>query len=136
MGESRGHFTRRVRLGTLIAGLGPALALTAVPAAAAPALYRAGFGQRSINPDNGDGTWGPNHETVYLGGFGLGSPNGATIATGDRHATGILGRGADVRAFAVSDGKGHTFALADIQTQGWFVATNNGPYGLVDMRKK
>ena len=27
-------------------------------------------------------------------------------------------------------------AVADIETQGWFAATKDGPYGLVDMRKR
>ena len=54
---------------------------------------------------------------------------------GGRPATGILGDGASVRAFSVSDGK-HNFAIADIETQGWFVAVKQGPYGLLDMRKR
>jgi hypothetical protein len=68
---------------------------------------------------------------VYLGGYGI----GAGPVLGGRPATGILGDGASVRAFAVSDGK-NNFAIADIETQGWFVAVKQGPYGLLDMRKK
>ena len=52
-----------------------------------------------------------------------------------RPATGVLGNGLSVRAFAVSDG-GSSFAIADIESQGWFAAIKNGPYGLVDMRKE
>ena len=39
-----------------------------------------------------------------------------------------------VRALAVSAGR-RGFALADIEAQGWFAATKDGPYGLTDMRK-
>ena len=67
---------------------------------------------------------------MYLGGYGF----GANDVTGSRPADGILGDGIHVRAFAVSDG-GRAFAIADIETQGWFTATKDGPYGIVDMRK-
>ena len=43
-----------------------------------------------------------------------------------RPATGVLGKGLRVRAFAVSDGT-RSFAIADIESQGWFVAIKNGP---------
>lgn len=62
---------------------------------------------------------------MNLGGYGLGAGRGAS---------GILGDGIHVRAFAVSDGR-NAFAISDIETQGWFTATKDGPYGLVDMRK-
>ena len=39
-----------------------------------------------------------------------------------------------MRAFAVSDGK-RAAAIADIESQGWFVAQQDAPYGLLDMRK-
>jgi hypothetical protein len=66
------------------------------------------------------------------GGYGIGG--GSPVFAG-RAATGTLGRGPSVRAFAVADGRGGRFAIADIETQGWFVATKDGPYGLLDMRK-
>src|SRR4051794_14381519 len=110
-------------------------ALIASPAAAAkkgnasenaPGKYEVGIGSRSIAVDP-DGTFkgGP----VYLGGFGLGGP-----PLGDRAATGNLGVGPSVRAIAIGDGKS-TFAIADIEAQGWFAATKDGPLGLTDMRK-
>ena len=68
---------------------------------------------------------------MHLGGYGFGS---GPILTG-RTADGILGPGIHVRAIAISDGK-RSMAVADIETQGWFTATKDGPYGLVDMRKR
>ena len=111
-----------------------ALALLAAPAHAAPkpkakpAKYEVGIATRSISPD-ADGTFAG--KPVYLGGYGIGG--GSPVLAG-RAATGVLGEGPSVRAFVVSDGTS-TFAIADIETQGWFAATKNGPYGLIDMRK-
>jgi hypothetical protein len=61
---------------------------------------------------------------VHLGNYGIGG--GSPVFAG-RDATGILGRGPSVRVFAVADGRGGRFAIADIETQGWFVATKDGP---------
>ena len=109
-------------------------ALLAAPAHAAPKpkakapKYEVGIATRSISPD-ADGTFAG--KPVYLGGYGIGG--GSPVLAG-RAATGVLGEGPSVRAFVVSDGK-NAFAIADIETQGWFAATKNGPYGLIDMRK-
>jgi hypothetical protein len=89
--------------------------------------YRIGIASRSINPDP-DGTFGG--EPIYLGGYGFGGP-----PIGDRAATGILGDGVSVRAVAISDGKSH-IAFADMEEQGWFAATKDGPYGIVDIRRE
>jgi hypothetical protein len=91
--------------------------------------YSVGIAQRSISPD-ADGTYAG--QPVYLGGYGIG---GSTPISEGRSATGILGDGPSVRAFAVSDRKGHTFAIADIEVQGWFAAQKDQPYGLLDMRE-
>lgn len=90
--------------------------------------YSVGTAVRSINP-NANGTYAG--KPVYLGGYGIGS---GPVLQG-RKATGFLGDGIKVRALAVGDGK-NAFASADIEAQGWFVATKDGPYGLVDMRKQ
>jgi hypothetical protein len=90
--------------------------------------YRVGVAAREINPAaNGrfDG------KAVNLGGYGIGGP---PFFSG-RAATGILADGIHVRAFAVTADTGGAFAIADIETQGWFAANKDGPYGLVDMRK-
>jgi hypothetical protein len=91
--------------------------------------YEIGIASRSISPD-ADGTFAG--KPVFLGGYGIG---GGTPFLAGRAATGILGEGPSVRAFAVSDEEGNAFAIADLETQGWFAATKNGPYGLIDMRK-
>jgi hypothetical protein len=90
--------------------------------------YTVGVASRSINPDR-NGTYAG--QPVYLGGYGIGS---GPILQG-RPATGFLDDGIKVRALVVGDGKRH-FASADIEAQGWFVATKDGPYGLIDMRKR
>ncbi len=89
--------------------------------------YRVGVASRSINP-GADGRFAG--QPVYLGGYGAGN---SPLIPG-RAATGILGEGIHVRAIAVSGGEGAT-AIADIETQGWFTATKDGPLGIVDMRK-
>lgn len=90
--------------------------------------YRVGIAAREINPSP-DGRF--TGQPVHLGGYGFGS---GPILTG-RTADGILGDGIHVRAIAVSDGQSTT-AVADIETQGIFAATKDGPYGLVDMRRR
>jgi hypothetical protein len=107
-----------------------ALAMPAVSTAKPkpkPARYLVGAAARTINPDP-DGTFAG--KPVYLGGYGIASP---PLDPG-RPATGFLGDGLHVRAFAVSDGK-RSAAIADIESQGWFVAQRDAPYGLLDMRK-
>src|SRR6476469_9601600 len=103
--------------------------VAAAEAAIPKPTYLVGAASRSINPDP-DGTFAG--KPVYLGGYGIGG--GSPVFQG-RPATGILGDGVSVRAFAVSDGR-TPFVIADIEAQGWFVALKNGPYGLLDMRKE
>src|SRR4051794_37561472 len=117
----------------LLGALALVLAAAAAPAQAKPtcvhhtSCYEVGVASRSINPGP-DGKFGG--QPVFLGGYGFGGP---PVQSG-RAATGILGDGIHVRAFAVSDGR-HPFAIADIETQGQFVAEKDGPYGLLDIRK-
>jgi hypothetical protein len=99
------------------------------PPAGPPLTYSIGLGARSINPEP-DGKW--KGESVFLGGYGIGG--GSPFIAG-RAASGILGDGPKVRAFAISDGK-QTIAIGDIEVQGWFVANKDAPYGLIDMRKE
>jgi hypothetical protein len=109
------------------------LALAVLPAIASaakkPVGYDVGIASRSINPDR-DGKW--KGAPVFLGGYGIG---GGTPWVAGRAATGYLGDGISVRAIAISDGKRH-FAIADIETQGWFVETKDGTPGLLDMRRE
>jgi hypothetical protein len=94
----------------------------------AKGAYEVGLASRSINP-GADGTFAG--KPVYLGGYGIASP---PLATG-RPATGILGDGVSVRAMVVGDGR-HLLAIADAELQGWFAATKDGPYGIVDVRRE
>src|SRR4051794_4660594 len=93
--------------------------------AATPAVYDVGIAHRSINPTAAQIAT----NKVYLGGFGFGSPP----ATPGRPATGVLGDGAQTRAFVVKAGD-RAWAIADMEVQGWFAATKDGPYGIIDMR--
>ena len=124
-------------------------------------LYLVGGSVESINPTaamlaNND---------FFLGGYGFGSGRvanqvdvpGASDALGDRYAIGVLGDnsfsryssadgtaesdGAHSRAFAISDspnqlpGKGATVILAMIETQGYFSAYKQGPFGENEIRQ-
>jgi hypothetical protein len=117
----------------VLVGLVAVVAVLAGQAAIAHAKlakpYLVGAATRSINPDP-DGTFAG--QPVYLGGYGIGG--GSPVFAG-RPATGVLGEGLSVRAFAVSD-RETPFVIADIESQGWFVAMKNGPYGLLDMRRE
>src|SRR3954454_20573053 len=122
------------------------LALTAIAAATALALapaatakphqprksrtstYEVGLATRSINP-NPDASYAG--APVYLGGYGIG---GASPVLEGRAATGILRDGSDVRAIVLGDGK-HALAIADVEAQGWFAETKDGPYGISDVRR-
>src|SRR3954447_5425035 len=135
---------------TLVAGLVPAVAFADRDHANKPAIYLVGGAAESINPSpemlaNND---------FYLGGFGFasGHPGNVTAlpsVVGDRHATGILndpadddaykpgygpGDGVHSRSFAVSDGTS-TIVLAQIETQGFFNAYKQGPFGENEIRK-
>ncbi|MEA2272413.1 MAG: hypothetical protein QOI98_1121 [Solirubrobacteraceae bacterium] len=114
---------RRILITLACAGLA---ALAMASTASADIRYSVGIGSRSIAVDP-DGNY--HGLPVYLGGFGLGGP-----PIGNRHATGNLAGGPSVRAISIGDGT-HNFAIADIEVQGWFAATKDGPLGLVDMRK-
>ena len=88
-----------------------------------------GAASRSINPD-ADGTFAG--KPVYLGGYGIGG--GSPVFAGparDRRA----GRGTERRRVRGLDRR-TPFVIADVESQGWFVAVKNGPYGLLDMRRE
>ena len=122
----------------------------------APAIYLVGGDVESINPT-------PEMlagNDFFLGGYGFGSGRpgnavnvpGASDALGNRFATGILGDqsynrfpgkdddgtfesdGVHSRAFAVSGG-GHTIVFGMIETQGYFDAYKQGPFGINEIRK-
>lgn len=103
----------------------PAPAATSPPSGTG-GPYLVGVAARSINPEP-DGRW--QGQPVNLGGYGIGGP---PLLHG-RAATGILGDGLHVRAIVIGDGH-HLVAIADEETQGWFVADRDGPVGLRDMR--
>ncbi|MDQ1697931.1 MAG: hypothetical protein QOJ03_3284, partial [Frankiaceae bacterium] len=100
-----------------------------------PARYLVGGAAESINPTAAMLA----NQDFYLGGYGFGSghPGNVTAlpsATGGRFATGILGDGAHSRAFAVGDAKS-TIVLAQIETQGFFNAYKQGPFGENEIRQ-
>jgi hypothetical protein len=130
MGPVARRRLKAVALGAAMLALaGPVAVAGADLRGTAKQRYLVGAAARSINP-HADGTFAG--KPVYLGGYGIGG--GSPVFEG-RPATGVLGEGVSVRAFAVSDGRA-PFVIADIETQGWFVAVKGGPYGLLDMRKE
>ncbi len=108
-----------------------------------PAIYLVGGTAESIDPTaemlaNDD---------FYMGGYGFasGHPGNVTAlpsVTGGRFATGVLGDGrygpdgdgVHTRAFSVSDGE-HTIVLSQIETQGYFDAYQQGPFGINEIRQ-
>jgi hypothetical protein len=109
-------------------------AIAAEAAANPAAVYLVGGGVESINPTP---AMLANHD-FYLGGYGFGSGHLANVnalpaVTGNRYATGILGDGVHSRAFAVSD-RHATIVLAQIETQGYFNAYKQGPFGENEIR--
>jgi hypothetical protein len=116
----------------------------AVPAAArphpAPSHYTLGADVESIDP-----TPAMLDDEFYLGGYGLGSGKAAGLVRviDGRAATGILhdpafpnglADGVHVRAVVVGDGR-HALALAQIETQGYYSAYKQGPFGITEIRK-
>ena len=123
-----------------------ALAAGVVPVALAdsdhshrPAIYLVGGATESINPDKTPyGNLLANND-FYLCGFGFasGHPGNVTAlpsVTGDRHATGVLADGVHSRSLAISDGTS-TIVLSQIETQGFFNAYKQGPFGENEIRK-
>lgn len=122
----------RLRCLPVLAAAAALLAPAAASAAdATPGTYEVGIGNETIAVAT-DGTY--DGKPVYLGGFGIGGPSPAGPGLGDRHATGNLGAGPSVRAISIGDGT-NSFAIADIEGQGWFAATKDGKLGLEDIRK-
>jgi hypothetical protein len=124
-----------MRRGLLAAVCALALVPAAATAAAEPAVYQVGVGVATINPranELGD------PDKVFLGGYGIGCcmpGNPGRWATGIADdATGHFGHGLDVRAIAIGDGQ-RMVVLADAALQGWFAASRDGAYGIVDVRR-
>jgi hypothetical protein len=94
---------------------------TASAAAAKPALFRVGAAKADITPSPAMLATGQ----FYLGGYGYG-PDPSHLATG------VL-RPIYARAIAIGDGKGHQVVIAAVDTQGHFIAYQQGPYGFADV---
>jgi hypothetical protein len=138
------------RTAALLAGALTAAVVAAVPVAASshPAAtvspeisrYTLGADVESINP-----TKAMLDAEFYLGGYGLGSGKaaGQVPVIDGRAATGILrdpafpnglADGVHVRSIVIGDGK-HAIALAQIETQGYYSAYKQGPFGITEIRK-
>jgi hypothetical protein len=133
------------RTAALLAGALTAAVVAAVPVAAsthvtAASHYTLGADVESINP-----TRSMLDAEFYLGGYGLGSGKaaGEVQVIDGRAATGILrdpafpnglADGVHVRSVVIGDGK-HAIALAQIETQGYYSAYKQGPFGITEIRK-
>jgi hypothetical protein len=101
------------------AALALACALTLLPASGAladgPALFKVGAATESIDPLPG--------VPVYAGGFGASPPITKSFDP------------MEVRAFYVAGGDGkHAVAMATVDSQAYFAAYQEGPYGISDVR--
>ncbi len=98
------------------------------------AVYLVGGAVASINPTRAM----LKNKDFYLGGYGFGDDKIANKfqipSTVGRYATGILGDGAHSRALMLSD-RHNTIAMAQIETQGYFIEYKQGPFGIEDIRK-
>ncbi|MCU1602059.1 MAG: hypothetical protein JWO22_2768 [Frankiales bacterium] len=133
------------RAAALVVGALTVAASLSVPAFAgspttAPSRYTLGADVESINP-----TAAMLADDFYLGGYGLGSGKaaGQVQVIDGRAATGILkdpmfpnglADGVHVRSVVVGDGK-HAIALSQIETQGYYSAYKQGPFGITEIRK-
>ena len=116
----------------------PTAYATGHPKGPKPAIYLVGGAVESINPTADMLA----NQDFYLGGYGFGSGHPGNVTalpstTGGRFATGILGGGhfgVHSRAFVVSDKKS-TLVLAQIETQGYFDAYKQGPFGENEIRQ-
>jgi hypothetical protein len=97
-------------------------------------VYLVGGAVTSINPTPAMLA----NKDFYLGGYGFGDDKIANKfqipSTVGRYATGILGDGVHSRALMISD-RHNTIALAQIETQGYFISYKQGPFGIEDIRK-
>ncbi|HEU5033623.1 MAG TPA: hypothetical protein VFT62_02585 [Mycobacteriales bacterium] len=130
----------------LVLGVAVPTALAAPGRGPKAATYYVGGAVESINPDQVT----LDRHDFFLGGYGFSSGRpgnavdvpGVSAALGDRYAKGILGDGkfgpdgdgVHTRAFAVSD-HAHTIVLAQIETQGYFDAYKQGPFGINEIRQ-
>jgi hypothetical protein len=98
------------------------------------ATYLFGGAVTSINPTHAM----LKNKDFYLGGYGFGDDKIANKyqipSTVGRYATGHLADGAHSRAVMISD-RHNTIALAQIETQGYFIEYKQGPFGIEDIRK-
>src|SRR5437763_2290869 len=128
-----------------------AIAVPSIAAGAAPdkpSVYWVGIAKRSIDP-SANGTF--DGQPVYLGGYGFGSgtvgvgpASQQNVYTDGRTATGLLkdahpetgdpGIFARAMVVAAADDPKQALVLGELDTQGCFVATKVGPYGLEDIR--
>lgn len=106
-----------------------------------PATYLVGAAVESINPTDDPAEGGVHafdKHDFFLGGYGIASgyvaPVGAQTPFQGRYATGVMGSGVRVRALAVGDGE-RAIELAQIETQGYFSAYKQGPFGITEIRK-
>jgi hypothetical protein len=99
-----------------------------------PATYLVGGAVASINPTHAM----LKNKDFYLGGYGFGDDKIANKfqipSTVGRYATGILRDGVHSRALMLSD-RHNTIAMAQIETQGYFISYKQGPFGIEDIRR-
>lgn len=130
-GALRG-LTRRTAV-VLVGAL--AVLATGVSSASARTHWRVGFAKESVDPRPCPA---PNpsvpcdlNANFHLGGFGLGPTRVASGPLVDPDGT---VEHIYARAMAISNRRGQSLLLADVENQGMFAAYKQGPFGLYDIR--
>jgi hypothetical protein len=99
-------------------GAGPAGARAPKPATPKPATYDVGAAKADVTPTD--------LTSFYLGGYGIGPVHKATAVV--RHIY--------FRVIAVRDRRGNQVVIGSIDSQGYSVAYQNGPYGFRDVENE
>ena len=98
-------------------GAGPAIARTTPSHTRAPATYYVGAAKADVTPSS--------YDHFYLGGYGIGPVH---------QATGVL-RHIYFRVIAFRDRNGNQAVIGAIDSQGYSIAYQNGPYGFSDVEQ-
>lgn len=101
---------------TIVAAALASLVFAGQAGAAQPAQFRVGVAAVQIDP----------HEPVCLGGYGCGKP------TDQLHQ----GEHLYARAIFIENSAGKAIAFAKVDSQGYFAAYQEGPYGISDIRNQ
>jgi hypothetical protein len=134
---ARGVRARVMRLGLLGTAMLALLGASLPASASANTPWLVGFAKESVDPRPCPAP-DPSqpcdlNSNFHLGGFGLGPTR---VSIGPLPLPDGTTESIYARAMAISNHRGQTLLLADIENQGMFAAYKQGPYGLWDIREQ